>query len=225
MSQSYSKFSTPVNVRPHQRVLSVLAGAALMTGSVRGKYGLVKVLAGGMLIYRGLTGYCPVFAALGKKKLPDPVNNLLIRSVVRVKRPRHDVYTFWRKLGNLPLFMHHLSSVREISATRSRWKMNLIGRIGTVKWEAEITREIPDTLIEWDAVPGSPLLNAGRVVFEDAGNNETDIHAIITYTAPMGARGDFIAKLIMNPVLRTIVNEDISNVKYYLESGRRATIV
>lgn len=220
----YTTTRVPVNVDERQRTLSIIAGSLLLISSVRKKFSLVRALAGGYLLYRGLAGYCAVFAAFGKKKLPDPANNILIRTMVRVRRPRHEVYAFWRELKNLPLFMRHLSSVEEITHTRSRWKMHLLGKVGTVRWETQVTRDIPGSLIEWDSVPGSPLMNAGKVVFEDADDNETNIHALIAYTAPRGAAGDFVAKLIMNPILRTIVRDDIINVKVYLERGLIAKI-
>jgi uncharacterized membrane protein len=77
----------------------------------RGKWGLAKALAGGFLLYRGTSGYCPGYAAMGKSQLPVPYKTINIRTKQVVNVPRSEAYAFWRKLENLPLFMKHLVSV------------------------------------------------------------------------------------------------------------------
>ena len=59
--------SSQVNVGTTERWLSTIGGAALvLTGLVRRTLpGLGLALAGVPLLYRGLTGHCPVYRSLG----------------------------------------------------------------------------------------------------------------------------------------------------------------
>src|SRR5690606_40848504 len=52
-----------------------------------------------------------------------------------IRRPRSEVYAFWRRLENLPRFMTHLDEVEEIDARHSHWRATApFGR--TVSWDA-----------------------------------------------------------------------------------------
>lgn len=57
-----------VNVPEHERGISVLTGiAAILIGlGQRSVGGALLALAGGAAIYRGASGHCPLYSALGK---------------------------------------------------------------------------------------------------------------------------------------------------------------
>lgn len=57
----------PVNVAPTERGFSLAGGALLLLTGLRrgGLFGTLGALAGGGLLFRGLTGRCGVYAALG----------------------------------------------------------------------------------------------------------------------------------------------------------------
>lgn len=59
--------STPVNVGTAERWVSALAGTGLtMLGlSRRSRAGMAMTAAGGMLLWRGIGGSCPLYAVLG----------------------------------------------------------------------------------------------------------------------------------------------------------------
>ena len=63
-----------VNVSPIERALTAAGGAYLLYDAIanKGKWGWVKALGGAALLYRGASGYCPVYGALGKSQLPVP---------------------------------------------------------------------------------------------------------------------------------------------------------
>ena len=86
---------------------------------------------------------------------------------ITVRKPRAEVYQFWRQLERLPSFMIHLTSVTEVSAIRSHWVANAPG--GTqVEWDAEIVDQRDNELILWRSCQGSDIQNAGSVHFKDA---------------------------------------------------------
>jgi uncharacterized membrane protein len=214
----------PVNVSVPERVASVIAGSWLLLRALKKRNtGILNASAAGYLLYRGLTGYCPGYAVAGKKKLPDPVKNINIRTTLTVNKPRREVYAFWRKLENLPLFMKHLKSVEVIDDRQSHWRARIPGGLGTIQWKAEITKEEDHYLLGWNSLPGAAVDNAGKVVFKDAGENGTEVHVVITYRAPLGVAGESVARLL-NQVFEDMVKEDIRNFKRYIETGEIPTI-
>jgi uncharacterized membrane protein len=212
-----------VNVGQTERMVNVGLGAFLLSSGLNKLTshpikGLLRTLVGGALLYRGVSGYCPVYASMGKTKGVSRTSAINIRTGMIVNKPRNEVYAFWRKLENLPLFMKHLSSVTEIDAKHSHWEAEIPGGIGHVKWNAEIVKEEENELIGWQSIPNSMVNNAGKVSFRDAlGGEGTELEVVITYQAPAGELGAGLAKTL-NPVLEKMVRQDIMNFKDYIET-------
>jgi uncharacterized membrane protein len=212
-----------VNVGKLERVVSILAGTALLIKGFKkdadgNKFNIPLAAGGGYLLYRGATGHCNVYGLAGKKKLPDTVKNINIHHKITVNRARPEVYAFWRELSNLPLFMEHLKKVTIIDEKRSHWEAKVPGGLGTIEWDAEIVKEIPDELIGWNSLPGATIHNAGKVEFRDAGDNGTELNVVITYRAPFGDVGEGIASLF-NPMFDKMVVKDVQQFKRYIETG------
>ena len=113
-----------LNVGQSERMVSVGLGAFLLSSGLNNLSrhpvkGLLRTLIGGALLYRGVSGHCPVYAGLGKTKGVSHTAAINIRTGLIVNKSKEEVYAFWRKLENLPLFMKHLSSVTEIDAKHS----------------------------------------------------------------------------------------------------------
>ena len=210
------------NVNTTERFISIAAGTFIMYKGIsqllRHPFiGLQEAALGSILLYRGATGFCPVYNKLGK----DTTDISAIRITERfiVNRPREEVYAFWRNLENLPRFMKHLDSVKEIDDKYSYWKANLPGEVIKLTWNAQITREEENSYIGWQSVEGSMIDNAGKVEFSDAINaTGTELNVEINYFAPAGAIGQGIAK-IFNGVFENLVREDITNFKHYIEGS------
>ncbi len=213
----------PVNVGKVERMVSGAAGAALLFNALTGhKARGVKAAAGAYLLYRAISGNCPLYSAVGKKRLPDPVRNINIRSTVTVNKPRAEVYAFWRKLENLPLFMKHLSSVEQRDEKHSHWVAQFPGFPSIVSWDAEIVKEEEGSLLGWNSLPDSVLDNAGKVEFRDAGDGETEIHAVISYRAPLGPAGESVARMF-TPLFKNMLQEDLRNFRRFIETGELPT--
>lgn len=133
-----------------------------------------------------------------------------------VNRSPEEVYSFWRKLENLPRFMEHLESVRETGANRSHWVLKTPGG-PTLEWDAEIVNEVPDQLLEWRSLPESEVMNRGTVRFRPA-QQGTEIHVSIQYSPPGGAVGSTAAKMA-NPAISREVRKELENFKRIIESG------
>ncbi|TDQ11172.1 SRPBCC family protein [Pedobacter metabolipauper] len=209
------------NIDQGERALSVVAGSYLLYKSLKNLIkhpflGLQGAAAGGLLIYRGATGVCPIYTQLGKDTTdPEAIN---ITEDIVVNAPREKVYEFWRNLSNLPKFMTHLKSISEISDTESHWVANTPGNLVDLKWNAEITREDEGSYIGWQSVEGSMVDNAGKVEFRDTLNGTgTELHIEIDYFPPAGSVGRGITSLF-NGLFEKMIREDIQNFKAYAEA-------
>lgn len=226
IAESLSELSfTPTgkeNIDQGERLVSVLAGGWLLykslTNIIKHPFlGLQGVAAGGLMLYRGATGVCPVYQHLGKDTTdPQAIN---ITEDITVNAPRDKVYAFWRELSNLPKFMDHLKSVEELSPEISAWSANTPGGLVPLNWNAEITREEAGEYIGWQSVEGSMIDNAGKVEFRDTLNGTgTELHIEIDYFPPAGSVGRGIATLF-NGVFERMIREDIRNFKTYAEAA------
>lgn len=215
-----------VNVGKVERAASILAGSALLFKSLKNeekKSGIAMAIVGGLLFFRGATGHSIIYGLAGKKKLPDTVKNINIMTKLTVNSPRQEVYDFWRKLSNLPLFMEHLERVEVLDDKRSHWVAKIPGGIGKIEWDAEIVKEIDGELLGWNSLPHASINNAGKVEFRDADEYGTEITVLITYRAPFGDVGEGIASML-NPVFKKMITKDVKNFKRYIEAGDIATI-
>lgn len=204
------------NVGNAERIFSFLAGTLLLSRAFCGKNKLLKALGGGALLYRAVKGYCPLYNSLGVDSTTGP-KRVLVQTAVTVDKPREEVYAYWRNLSNLPLFMKHLESVRELSEIHSVWNAKIPGGLGKLEWKCEITLDVPNESIKWKSMPDSQVENTGLVKFLDAGDFGTVIDVTISYHAPAGNLGAGVAKLF-TPALERIIREDINNFKRVIEA-------
>jgi len=215
-----------INVGKPERIASIIGGSLLIYQALKKgdqKYKLPAALAGIYLFSRGATGHDTIYSVAGKKKLPDTVKNINIITKMTVNRPRHEVYAFWRKLSNLPLFMEHLKEVTILDGDRSHWVAKVPGPLGTIEWDAEIVKEIEGELLGWNSLPNASINNAGKVEFRDADENGTELSIVITYRAPFGDVGEGIASLL-TPMVKKMIIKDVKGFKRYIEAGDFATL-
>lgn len=142
---------------------------------------------------------------------------------VTIQCPSDALYSFWRKLENLPLIMHHLVSVKQTTATESHWVAKA-PRGRTVEWDAEIINETPGRLIAWRTKEGESPAHAGSVRFDTApGNQGTEVRVALEYDPPGGNLGAMVAKLFGEEPAEQIA-DDLHRLKALLETGVIPTI-
>lgn len=216
--------SSTLNVGQTERIVSTLGGAALTAMALRdlrSPAGMGMLLAGGFLLVRGVSGYCAVNNAIGRNTAHKQGSPVEVKTSVSLDRPRSEVYSFWRKLENLPRFMQHLEKVEELDQTRSRWTAKGPAGVGSVSWEAEIVEDNVNEFISWRSLPGSTVDNAGQVRFKETPHG-TDIHVQMTYRLPAGDVGGVAAKLF-SPMAERMMKDDIRSLKKVMESGEKST--
>ena len=129
-----------INVSNKERLVSVGVGAFLFTRGLK-KFNLLKTAIGGYLVYRGVSGHCPAYSQMQRSMYTGRPESVNIKTQLIVNKPKEEVYAFWRKLENLPLFMKHLKSVKEVDDKHSEWQVQVPGNVTTFKWDAEIVKE------------------------------------------------------------------------------------
>jgi len=140
-----------------------------------------------------------------------------VRYAVTIRRSREEVYAFWRDWENLPLFSRHLISVEDLGSNRTHWVAE--GPNGPVEWKAETIQDVPNEQIGWRALPDSDVQNHGVVQFVDApGNRGTEVRVYISYDAPGGAFGKWLAKMTGNEPEQEVA-ETMRRFKALLECG------
>lgn len=233
MMRPASPFTTGhQNVSETERLVSAVAGGALaLYGLARGSLsGWALALIGGSLVYRGVTGHCSMYQALGVDTAHEhgPIgvaaqHGARVEKSIIVNRPAQELFDYWRKFEHLPRIMDHLISVEELSGTRSRWVAK--GPLGTtVEWEAEIHNERNGELIAWRSIPGSGDVDtAGSVHFKELPNDRgTVITVNLKFDPPGGAAALSIADFL-GQGLEDRVEEDLRNFKQMMEAGAGAT--
>jgi uncharacterized membrane protein len=221
-----------INVNETERWVSLVGGGAVAAyGLTRGDLlGLALAVGGGFLLHRGLTGHCMGYAALGVSTTERhgsatsvaAGHGVKVERTMTINAPPDKLYKFWRKLENLPQFMHHLESVT-VNGDISHWVAK--GPLGKrVEWDAQIINDKPNEVIAWKSLEGSMVDNAGSVHFTKApGGRGTEVRVVLKYDPPAGKVGDFIAWMFRKSADQE-VKEELRHFKQLMETGEVATV-
>ena len=225
-----------VNVSQSERAISAVAGGALALAGLkmRSLPGVLLAAVGGSLVYRGATGHCHAYEALGVNTAGDEhgpaapedyyERGIHVDVSMTVERTPWDLYQFWRNFGNLPRFMQHLESVTVIDEKRSHWVAkapSIAG--GTVEWDAEIINDEPNSLIAWRSLENANVDNAGSVRFVPGPEGRgTEVRVVLDYIPPGGRVGKWVAKLFGEEPTQQI-REDLRRFKRLMETGEIPT--
>lgn len=176
-------------------------------------WGILGTVAGGALLFKGAK-------SSGKSK-GNQKSIIDVKTSVIIKRPKEELYAYWRNLENLPDFMSHLKTVNEIDEKRSVWVAEGPGGLGKIEWEAEITWEQENSILAWRSLPDSEIENSGEVRFEPIGKGKkTLVETTITYRPPAGQAGGVAAKLL-NPAFKKVLENDLNEFKNIMEKGAK----
>ena len=210
-----------VNVGPVERALSIVSGAMLSLSALR-RGSVPWLLAGGTLIYRGITGSCPLYRAIESRSRISLLNGLQIEESVTVNKPIHQVYSLWRRLENLPRFMSHIESVTLAGENRSHWVAKLTPPF-RLEWDTEIIDDEENKQLSWRSLSGSSIDHTGAVFFHAApAGRGTEIKIILTYMPPGGSAGAAVAELLRR-ITRNQIRTDLRGFKAVAETGEKPT--
>jgi uncharacterized membrane protein len=171
---------------PATRLLSSLAGGALMAYGIRrrGLAGAALGMMGAGLITRGATNK-------GLKSLigmAEGSRAFEFQKTINIQAPVDAVYAFCNDLANFPRF---LSRVREVVSKGNgitHWVVEGPAG-GSVEWDAEITRSLPNRTLAWKSLPDMMVDNAGLIRFDSNPDGSTRVDIRLSYNPPMDAAG------------------------------------
>ena len=219
------------NVETWERVLSVAAGAGLLAASrhAGGMARKVATTAGTGLIARGVAGYCPVNAAIGRGHALDDTRQALggprgvfVQESITIDAPVETLFDLWRDPSNLPGLLPYLERVETIDDQISHWVVE--GPAGTsLEWDAEIINEVPFETIGWRSLPGADVASAGSVRFRPAGREGTHVTVTMQYAPPAGRLGA-AAAWITGRGAAGQVREALRQLKQRFEAGERPSV-
>jgi uncharacterized membrane protein len=207
------------SVSDTERWGTLIGGGALVLlglrqGSLRGA---LTALAGGGLIYRGVTAQTGIQETLG---MNDSIK--VEKTVTISNKSPEELYRFWRNFENLPHFMKHVKHVSVVNDKRSHW-IATAPMGASVEWDAEIVNEWENHLIAWSSVEGADIDNSGFVRFQPAPDGRgTEVKVVIEYNPPGGAVTATLAKLFGEEPKQQI-GDDLRRFKMLMEAGEIAT--
>ena len=222
---SMSAMTGPINISSNERWLSLALGGGLTLLGLKSRRagGLLAVLAGGALLYRGSTGHCGCYDAFGidtsqRRRAATAVpaqQGCKVECTVVVDRPVAEIYRFWRDFENLPRIMDHLIDVKVQGDRRSHWVAR--GPLGAqLEWDAELIGEGENEMISWRSLPGSQVDTAGSVHFHSMSPERTEIKLSMKYNPPAGKVGANIARLLGSDAQQEI-EHDLHRFKETME--------
>jgi len=227
--------SVQVNVADAERWVSALGGAALAAWGIkyikeeRSPAGAMLAAAGVSLIARGATGHSRLYSAAGLNTAETDTRVALrgargvhVEQAFTINRSAEELYSYWRRLEQLPQFMSHLVSIKQLDERRSHWVAK--GPAGRkVEWDAEIVNEVPNELIGWRTLDHADVVSAGSVRFKPApGGRGTEVRVRLQYEPPAGKLGASVAWLLGHEPSQTI-QEDLRKFKSLMEAGEVPT--
>jgi uncharacterized membrane protein len=205
------------NWAPATRVLVGGAGAALAVAGVirRDTRGALAVLLGGSLLARAATNL-PLNRLVGigsRRRAVDVQKTILVNASV------NEVYAFWSLYENFPRFMSRVHEVRSSDRRPMQSHWRVAGPAGSiVEFDAEITRAIPNRMMAWRTLRGSPVAHAGIVRFDPEPGGRTRVHIRMSYNPPAGWFGHGIATVFgVDP--KTRMDADLARMKTLIETG------
>jgi uncharacterized membrane protein len=212
-----------VNLGRPERLFSVFSGALILFGGLH-RRSLPLILGAGALLYRGISGYCPVYRALERFVGMPLTDGLYFEESIAVNKPVEQVYALWRHVENLPRFMLHLESVTPTYGNRSHWVARMPAPL-RLEWDAAVTDEQENRRISWCSLPGSRVDHAGSVFFHSLpGRGGTEVKIIFKYKPPAGSAGAAAAKLL-SLLTQNQIKTDLRAFKAVTETGERPTTV
>jgi uncharacterized membrane protein len=210
------------NLRPWERGVSVAAGGALLWYAIRHERARAPVAAAGAsLVARGVSGYCPVSAAVGRdvsdtRAALGGSRGIHVRESITIDRPVGELYALWRAQSSLPDLMPHIERIDTLPEGRSHWVVRGPGGV-PLEWDAEIINDIPNELIAWRSVEDADVVSAGSVRFEPTSRGGVEVRVHLQYAPPAGKAGAWVATLMgANPSRH--IREDLRRLKQRVEA-------
>ena len=209
---------------------AVLGGTLVLLGlSRRSLVGAAAALAGGGLLYRAATGYCPLFESLGLNTAEGhaaqggaPAGAAEVVGVITIGKPAEELERLSRDPLTLSRVMSHFAEVSPAGDDRMHWIVR--GPLGrTFAWDTRVVEDRPGELLRWESIEGADLPNEGEVRFRRAQAVAGPRSLLrVRFDPPGGAIGRAAANLLKS-VPRSFAERSLHYLKSLAETGEIPT--
>lgn len=201
---------------PATRLAAATAGSflAVYGAARRGLIGFGYGVAGLGLVMRAIVEPSRSFAATSELE-----RGVDIQKTITIDAPLERVYRLLSNPENFSRFMSHVKEVKKLDNGGYQW--SVVGPLGAVewRWQSDITRMVPNELLEWKSRPGAMMENAGIIRFDPTPYGTTRVHIRTSYRPPAGMFGNLLAEFF-KIFPKRVLDADLSRVKSLLEQGR-----
>ena len=211
------------NWAPATRLAAAVAGGTLVYAAGRSDretfIGRVAGLAGIALFVRSVTNK-PFDQLLGIGAGRRAVD---VQKSINIAAPLPEVFAWLTAWERWPEWMSHVREVKPIDRAgaegeRTHWVVD--GPAGAaVSWDAVTTRFVPDELVAWKTVDGSPIAHSGTMRFLSNDDGTTRVDIQMTYNPIIGAAGHAVATFFRRDPKQQL-DDDLARLKTVIEQGR-----
>jgi uncharacterized membrane protein len=216
-----------VNVGRGERLASTILGLGLLSLLKRESLASQALaLVGAPLLYRGITGHCHAYEALGvhnaredgQRAAAEPIR---VERSITIGRSARELYEYWLSPGNLARIMAHFAEITPAPDNGLHWRLRSpIGR--AVEWDGETDETREGEYIHWRTRPNASLPNHGSLTLRPAPRDlgtEVTLRMSFDTGAPLG-RG--LSKLI-GSVPSLLAERALARFKSLVETGEIPT--
>ena len=215
MSASIPPRALPRTLPPLPALALAVLGGALVARSDRyGRPARAAATVTGLALI-GAAARGPLLDSL--LRLGTERRSAHLRMSFVVAQPVEVVFAFVRDFENFPCIIGALRQVRDYGDGRSHWCASTPSG-GTLEWDSVTTKYVPNRVIAWESVAGSPVDMHGSMRFhpEDA---HTCLRLELDYRVRTGALHDALIALT-TPTRTEELERDIRRLSTYLHTVR-----
>ncbi len=181
-------------------LFGTLAGSALLAIGARrrGASGTAVGVAGVALLALNLPALAGALVEAGARRY-----EVALRETLVFDRPLAELFAFCANFEHFPEIVNSLERVVDFDNGRSRWTLRTpAGRV--VEWDAMVTKYLPQQVIAWESLPGSPVRTSGLFRFKSLGPGRTRVDLTLRYAPVQVGAVDALASLLGPPRSRRL---------------------
>ena len=192
---------------------ALLGGALLGLGRrVGGRFGALASLAGASVLARTMARP----AVNGIRRAAEARRSVRLRTIVHIRRPVHDVFTFCKDFENFPRVVGAVRSVVDYQDGRSHWEVYTPSG-SVLSWDAVVTKYVPNSVVAWESVVHSVVESTGVVRFTPLSTTRTRVDLSVTHHPVRTSLKDAVRALLASDPRKT-VTDNLDHIRFYLES-------
>jgi uncharacterized membrane protein len=177
--------------------------------------GALAAASGAALVYRGVSGHCPIYRTLGVSSSRGDRGVTVYRAVT-IRRSPAEIYRRVRDFTLLPTLFDRLDQVEPVDDRAYRWHYRA-GRV-TAEGTIDIIADLPDRRIAWASRRDGRVRADGDIKLVVApGNRGTEVHVELDLVVP-GAGAAVVAPLVARLARRQLA-EALRRLKRLIETS------